>query len=551
MARHRKRTATRKLMTIVVAATLVVLVVVSTLWVTRNSGGSAQFHSATASTAHTTAVTSCAPPSCFNVLNFGANPDGIADNSAAFHLAIDAAQANPGGGTVYVPAGTYAFTQIQNEGRYSISIPSTSVGGSTLPPVTLEGDGPNVSNLVEHVGGQALLGVEADGSEVEGLTLNARSYGGGQDVTVVANNTTITQDNIVGAHKTGVIGAGSHAPFALYFPGPTGASESDPTYNSGNTVSDTTIEDGINNDGFSFSFQSNGTISNIHHFGSRLAMFVDKDVTVTNYSYTPNPECLGAENGFYITGPSDNITITNFTTAGEGGVVDGPGATNPVTNVTIDNEQLTSPSGNHLAIGDVTNLTIENSSFNTGNELLIEPNRSAGGITIQNTTIPFVQIQPYLGSTYTSLSMAFNNDTFPAESKPTFTSPLPKAPGPTTFSIDGGQWLNAGGGFYNSPGASNITYDVTNLAPIPVGKPAITGTLAVGDMLTTTNGTWLAGQTPAPTFTYQWEDGGAPIKGATAKSFTPNKPGNYRVVVTAENPTGSTPDQSAVVAVSG
>ncbi len=552
MARHRKRKriATRTLVTIVVAATLVVLVVVSTLGVTRHSGGSAQLHSATASAAHTAAVTSCPPPSCFNVLNFGANPDGVADNSAAFHLAIGAAQANPGGGTVFVPAGTYAFTQIQNGGRFSISIPGTAAGGATLPPVTLQGAGANVSNLVEHVGGQALLGVQADGSEVEGLTLNARSYGGGQDVTVIANNTTVTQDNIIGTHKTGVIGAGAHAPFALYYPGPPGALQSNPTYDSGNTVSDTTIEDGINNDGFSFSFQSNGTISNIQHFGSRVSLFVDKDVTMTNYSYTPNPECLGAENGFYVTGPSDNVTITDFTTAGEGGVIDGPSATNPVTNLTIDHEQFTDPTGNHLDIGDATNFTIENSSFNTGNELLVNPNRSATG-TVQNTTIPFVQIQPFHGSTYTSLSMAFNNDTFPAETKPTFTSPLPNAPGPTTLSIDGGQWSNVDGGFFNSPGAANITYNVTNLAPIPVGKPTISGTPMVGDMLTTSDGTWLAGQTPTPNFTYQWELAGAPIAGATANSFTPTAPGNYRVVVTGENPTGSTPNRSTVVAVSG
>lgn len=53
-------------------------------------------------------------------------------------------------------------------------------------------------------------------------------------------------------------------------------------------------------------------------------------------------------------------------------------------------------------------------------------------------------------------------------------------------------------------------------APIPPANttlPAISGTLTVGQTLTTTNGTWTG---VSPTYTRQWFRGNHPIPGATA-----------------------------------
>ena len=47
--------------------------------------------------------------STFNVLNFGAVGDGVADDTAALRAAVDAARL-AGGGTVYMPPGTYLLT---------------------------------------------------------------------------------------------------------------------------------------------------------------------------------------------------------------------------------------------------------------------------------------------------------------------------------------------------------------------------------------------------------------------------------------------------------
>ncbi len=507
--------------------------------------GTAKPASATATPAlvpHAAMSPSCSS-SCYNVLAFGANPNGIGDNTAAFRAAIEMAQSNALGGTVYVPTGTYAFTQVLN-GLSSISIRS-GPKADLLPPVLLEGDGAATTSLVEHVGNQPLLRVGADGSTVEGLTLNAQSYGGGPDLTVQASNTTVTSDSILGANKIGVIGHGAIAPFALNYPGPPGALPKTPTYDDGNTISDTTIEDGINNDGFSFSFQSDATISDITHFGSRLALYVDKNVNVTNYTYTPNPACEGAENGFYISAPSSDIVIKNFTTYGEGGAINGPVNKKPVVGTTIENEQFMSANGNHLEVGNVNGLTIDNSSLNSGNTLLLNPNRKATGIIIENSTIPNVVIQSYqpgINGYYSQLTADFDDDTFPDSSAggSTFAYPTPSSSvGPATFNIDGGSWTSPVGGFYSQP-AANVTFNVTNLAPIPVAKPTISPTTAVvGDQLTGTNGEWLPGQTPPPTYyTYQWDDRGVSIPKATSNTYTPTAPGSYSISVTAHNPSG-------------
>lgn len=64
---------------------------------------------------------------------------------------------------------------------------------------------------------------------------------------------------------------------------------------------------------------------------------------------------------------------------------------------------------------------------------------------------------------------------------------------------------------------------VANLVPVNSIAPAVTGTLEVGSVLTTTNGTWAGG----PTYTQKWKlspDNDGPwtdIGGATGTTYTP------------------------------
>ena len=73
---------------------------------------------------------------------------------------------------------------------------------------------------------------------------------------------------------------------------------------------------------------------------------------------------------------------------------------------------------------------------------------------------------------------------------------------------------NAGG---STPATSN-TITAGNYAPVNTVAPVISGGTYVGDVLTTTNGTW----TGSPTFTYQWfnENDTEDIVGATSSTYT-------------------------------
>ena len=87
------------------------------------------------------------PPSSedhhFNVRTFGAKADQTTDDTAAFQTAIDAASAS-GGGTVFVPAGTYRLN-----GQLIIKRNVTLEGIFTAPPTipwTAESLGKNAPN---------------------------------------------------------------------------------------------------------------------------------------------------------------------------------------------------------------------------------------------------------------------------------------------------------------------------------------------------------------------------------------------------------------------
>lgn len=57
---------------------------------------------------------------------------------------------------------------------------------------------------------------------------------------------------------------------------------------------------------------------------------------------------------------------------------------------------------------------------------------------------------------------------------------------------------------------------VSSAAPENITEPFITGTPAVGEILTVSNGGWL----DVDEFTYQWKDDGVNIGGATSKTYT-------------------------------
>lgn len=95
-----------------------------------------------------------------------------------------------------------------------------------------------------------------------------------------------------------------------------------------------------------------------------------------------------------------------------------------------------------------------------------------------------------------------------------------------------------------------VSGSLGGLPPVNTVLPAISGTLAIGQVLSTTDGTW----TGSPTsYAYQWKRNGTDIGGATANTYTltASDPGTtITVTVTATNAAGSASATSAGSAVS-
>jgi hypothetical protein len=358
----------------------------------KRAGGERTRHAARLSLALTTALglgliaacgTGSAPPAhtlpaptpsgtpsgqVFDVTQYGAKGDNLSDNTHAFAMAIAAAEA-AGGGVVHVPAGKYVFSAGKTGTGGSVVIAGTS-------PITLEGAGRDQTYLIEAKANKGLLGVHVDHTIVQNLTLDTLTNSGGAALFVQANNTSLL--------STRVLGGPNH--FAIYYAGPKGAKPAAPLYNTGNVVKDLVLNELDCNDGFSWSFQENSSITNVVHTGSRLALYVDQSTAVTDYRYTPGAQQCGARNGFWLTPPANNITITNFTSSGQGGKVGiiGPAGVGKVArNVTIQGLTMTG-SGYTLTIGDVSNLLLTGCSLGH-NDIVVSAQATAQG-TVSHCT---------------------------------------------------------------------------------------------------------------------------------------------------------------------
>jgi beta-glucanase (GH16 family) len=112
---------------------------------------------------------------------------------------------------------------------------------------------------------------------------------------------------------------------------------------------------------------------------------------------------------------------------------------------------------------------------------------------------------------------------------------------------------NTGGSASATSANTGVVAAAASSAPELVSEPVISGTVATGDVLSTTNGTW----TGAPTsYGYQWEDCApdgtacSDIAGATSNSYTvaaSDAGHTIEVVVTAANAVGATSADAPIV----
>ena len=302
--------------------------------------------------------------------------DGTTDSAPGIQRAIDAAQA-AGGGEVYLPSGDYL----------DASGVTIQVGLGTA--ITIAGAGRDTTRLIQGVANKGLLLVKADGSTVQDLTLDAHEHDGGSAFSTSSSNVTLQRCRALGTRVRAVRFAGGRGT----------ASPTNPSYQSGNKVNDLILHDWApgQNDGLDFSYQKDGTISNVRHTGSRLGLFIDSYVTVTNYAFTPEPTLTSGTYGFFITAPGDHITIVNFTTSGHGGkigLIPRGSARRGNSNITIRGEKMTGGPRFRLVIGDVTNLVIQDSVLG---EVDVTPDVAAQ-VVLQGTSTAAVIRQPAAGA---------------------------------------------------------------------------------------------------------------------------------------------------------
>jgi hypothetical protein len=223
----------------------------------------------------------------FTVTSYGGcKGDGTTNCYSGVQDAINAAQ-SAGGGTVYFPAGTYV------DGLHKPWL----VQGTA---VNFAGANPGNTIIVPKTPDPTLLTVKASHVTIQNLTFNSSAVHGGKAVVqVIGSYDSVLACRILGAPGTS---------WPLRFAGgsSTHATPNNPHYSTGNRIDGLFIHDYApsRNDGLDFPFQQDGSISNVQQIGSRLGLYVDRNVTVTNYTYSPEPSLKDGTFGYYITPPA-------------------------------------------------------------------------------------------------------------------------------------------------------------------------------------------------------------------------------------------------------
>jgi PKD domain/Pectate lyase superfamily protein len=474
---------------------------------------------------------------------YGADPTGVKDSTTAVQAAINDAQAAGPGNEVYFPAGHYVFFKQISSG--------TSLTVATGNAVTLQGDGPSASVLSEGVGKNLLL-VQADGSVVNQLQLdtqpNAMTSSAQAALVMAASNTLLENSTILGGPNS----------FAVFYPGPPGATKSNISYDTGNNIDNISIDDQWNRDGFSYSFQENGLVQNVTHTGSRMAIFVDKNIEVDNYTYHPGAQTASTQ-GFWITAPSDGVTINGFDTYGNGGTIGSGGS--PSTNITIKNETYHNGGGFHLSVGEVKGLTVDACNFGTNNELRFIDNHQATGVLVENcSSLPVVRFaQP--ASAPGVVQATFTNNTYPA-----FT-PIPQQGqqtfiningAPSDFTVNGGTFQNCAKGLFKG---SNTTFAVNSLAGYPCGADAApnasltlnpSSCTATCQVTADASASTDSDSTPIVDYAFTWGDGTSSGRQASASlGHSYSLPGMYTISVDVIDSAGlnTTTQKTATITV--
>ena len=386
----------------------------------------------------TTTITSVSSPTLITlgadatITAFGLSYTYTPDDTAAIQAAIDAAENV--GGIVFLPPGTY----LQTSAMLSISKPISFMGANRSSTVILCNNGLGVLTVN---GTGSASGGSADNVLIEEVTLDTKTYDvDGSALTVQANYTTFRNAIVQGGTKI----------FAIYFVGPNGATGTNLIYNIGNTISNIILSDGYEGDGLSFSFQSQSVVSNVHHTGSRIAVYLCKDAIVQDYFWTPGSQTTSL-NGFYISEPCSNIVIDNFTFEGTGSPIVG-NSNSDYSCVDVKLSNVFMPNGSVLTINDCDGVALNNVNIQGTGYVSYNPAAACKAVRYVNCSIAQFQVGPNAQISFT-VDHSFHNCVFPQTTGKIFdaqTETFVQASGNTTLiqnlDIVGGSWHNGTNG---------------------------------------------------------------------------------------------------------
>lgn len=395
------------------------------------------------------------------LLDYGADPSGNHDSASAFIAAAN--EASRLGIELLIPVGTFVLDPPGSGGAAY-----THAAGN---PLKIKGVNRWSSSVILANPSMDLLALNVDGDSVENVTLDTKTHNCQAALVVVADHTRLRHAQIVGGSNI----------FAVFYAGPSTASQANPIYNIDNRVDDLILEDSYHGDGFSWSFQQHSKVSGIRHTGSRIAIYVCDDAVIDDYVYTPGG--TGADNGFYVTPPSQDIEIIRFrSTAGARGQFGGS-STYRSTRCTVSGfRSENTPGGATMLIGDA-DLTMIDPEFDGNDNVALEPSGTAT-VDVFGGSIPqLTQQGPVSGAATVRLNQVTLPSFTPAAEQNANTFANFNGAG-FDVAVTGGAWSGAGWAYnctpiaravagYNPRGAS-----VTQPA-VPASGTAVTNTTGV------------------------------------------------------------------------
>ena len=267
---------------------------------------------------HPTPTPSPSPPpgggSACNLVSRGADPTGAKDSTSVLQSAVDSCT------SVDIPAGRY---------RLSNNIHVTRA-------VVVRGAGPTSTFLIQ-TARKNIFEVTADGVTIEQVNLDTSAFASAPvlkdpDPGVLFSN---------GSHDTysyitGKAGSG----FGMRLVGP------NPCYSfqRGGNVVDHIDMTTTGTGGFAavdIDCQNGTRVSNIVIHGGILALFNDENTSLTGEEFWRGPRNMTCEPAWYVTGPSNHITVANVVSHAGKGVI-GNRPKGPVTDITVTNQTITS-----------------------------------------------------------------------------------------------------------------------------------------------------------------------------------------------------------------